>query len=139
MKPKPKLKLMFICVGNSCRSQMAEGFARHHAGDRIEVASGGTAPAGYVSPNAVAVMREVGIDISSHRSTGIDSEALLEYDYVITMGCSDRDVCPADFTGVSRDWGIRDPVSRPIEVFRHVRDEIEMKVMALLEEILGEG
>jgi len=131
-------KLIFVCVGNSCRSQMAEGFARHYAQKlnlNIEIASAGSQPAGYVHPDAIAVMREKGIDISHQRSKGITPQELLNYDYVITMGCSDESICPANFRGDSRDWGIPDPIGRPIEFYKEVRDEIEEKVLELLQEM----
>jgi len=131
-------KLIFVCVGNSCRSQMAEGFARHYAQKmnlNIEIASAGSQPAGYVHPDAIAVMREKGIDISHQRSKGISPKELLNYDYVITMGCSDESICPANFRGDSRDWGIPDPIGRPIEFYKEVRDEIEEKVLELLQEM----
>jgi len=131
-------KLIFVCVGNSCRSQMAEGFFNHYARERqleLSAESAGTKPAGYVHPRAIAVMAEKGIDISKHRSKGITPQQLLDYDIVITMGCSDKNVCPATFRGDSRDWGIEDPFDQPLEVYRRVRDQIEAKVIALLVEL----
>lgn len=129
-------KIIFICVGNSCRSQMAEGFARHYAqqmGIDIEIRSAGTQPAGYVHADAIAVMREKGIDISKQHSKGFDPEELKNYDYVIAMGCLDSDICPAGFRGVSENWGIPDPIGRGLEFYRRVRDMIEEKVLRLLE------
>lgn len=131
-------KLIFVCVGNSCRSQMAEGFARHYAKKlnlNIEIASAGSRPAGYVHPDTIAVMREKGIDISHQYSKGVSPQELLKYDYVITMGCADESICPANFRGDSRDWGIPDPIGQPIGFYRKVRDEIEQKVRALLREL----
>lgn len=127
-----------MCVGNSCRSQMAQGFFNHHARQRgltLAAESAGTRPAGYVHPTAMEVMREKGIDISHHTSKGITSEKWLGYDYVITMGCSDKDACPANFKGVTRDWGIEDPFDQPLDAYRRARDLIEQKVLALLEEV----
>lgn len=129
-------KIIFICVGNSCRSQMAEGFARHYAqqmGLDIEIRSAGTQPAGYVHADAITVMREKGIDISRQYSKGFDPQELKDYDYVIAMGCLDSDLCPAGFRGVSEDWGIPDPIGRGLEFYRRVRDMIEEKVLKLLE------
>lgn len=129
-------KIIFICVGNSCRSQMAEGFARHYAqqmGIDIEIRSAGTQPAGYVHADAIAVMREKGIDISKQHSKGFDPEELKNYDYVIAMGCLDSDICPAGFRGVSENWGIPDPIGRGLEFYRRVRDMIKEKVLRLLE------
>ncbi len=130
--------IIFICVGNSCRSQMAEGFARYHAqrlGLDVEIRSAGTHPAGYVHPDAITVMREKGIDISGQYSKGFSPEDLLDYDYVIAMGCLDSDICPANFRGVSENWEIPDPIGRGLEFYRKVRDMIEDKVLKLLSEI----
>ena len=138
----PQKRVIFVCVGNSCRSPMAEGFVRHYAqkmGLHLEVSSAGTRPEGTVNPRAVEAMREVGIDISQHRPRRISPEELLEYDYVITMGCADRGICPASFPGISRDWGIEDPFGKPMDVYRRVRDEIREQVLALLEEIREHG
>lgn len=101
----------------------------------IEVQSGGTRPEGYVHPLAIQVMAEKKIDISKHISKGIQPSELVKFDYVISMGCSDKDVCPANFRGVNRDWGIADPFGQPIEFYRTVRDEIEAKVLGLLREL----
>ncbi len=136
-KPKP-LQIIFVCVGNSCRSQMAEGFFNHHARERkmsIRAESAGTKPAGYVHPSAIAAMAEKGIDISKQRSKGITPQQLLHYDIVITMGCSDKNICSATFRGDSHDWGIEDPFDQPLQVYRRVRDQIEKKVVALLTEL----
>jgi arsenate reductase len=133
-------KIIFVCVGNSCRSQMAEGFARHYARQRnlnVEIHSAGTHPAGYVHADAVAVMREKGIDISGQSSKGVDPEELKDFDYVIAMGCLDYNVCPVNFGGVSEDWGIPDPIGRGLEFYRKVRDMIEEKVLKLLN-VLGD-
>lgn len=117
---------------------MAEGFARHYAKKlaiQVEVASAGTRPEGYIHPSAITVMNEKGIDISGQRSKGIKPGETLSYDYVITMGCSDTGVCPANFGGTVRNWGIEDPFGKAIEFYRQARDEIEQKVLQLLEEI----
>lgn len=129
-------KILFVCVGNSCRSQMAEGFARHYARQRgldIEIYSAGTHPAGYVHRDAIEVMREKGIDISQQYSKGVASFDLKDFGYVIAMGCLDYNICPAN--GVSEDWGIPDPIGRGLEFYRKVRDTIEEKVLELLQEI----
>ncbi len=133
-------KIIFVCVGNSCRSQMAEGFARHYARQRnlnVEIHSAGTHPAGYVHADAIAVMREKGIDISPQHSKSIFSFNLSDFDYVIAMGCLDYNICPANFSGVSEDWGIPDPIGRGLEFYRKVRDMIEEKVLKLLN-VLGD-
>ncbi len=117
---------------------MAEGFLKHYARERklsIEVQSAGTRPEGYVHPKAIQVMSEKGIDISGQQSKGIQPEKLREFDYVISMGCSDKEICPAHFRGVNRDWGIADPFGQSVEFYRKARDEIEQRVRALLEEL----
>lgn len=127
------LKVYFICVGNSCRSQMAEGFARHLGGERVDVRSAGTMPSGAVSRNAIAAMAEVGIDISDHTSKTIDLAFAEAADHVLTMGCSAEEACPAHIVERMVDWGLEDPVGQPMDKFRAVRDEIEGRVRALLE------
>jgi arsenate reductase len=131
-------RVIFVCVGNSCRSQMAEGFLKHLACERgvpCEVHSGGTRPEGYVHPLAIQVMAECGIDISGQTSKALDRAQLGEFDYVISMGCADQEICPANFAGESRDWQIADPFGHPIESYRRVRDEIEQRVCDLLAEL----
>jgi arsenate reductase (thioredoxin) len=125
-------RVLFACVGNSARSQMAQGFARHHGGDAVDARSGGSRPLGYVLPEAVEVMRERGIDISGHPSRGFDEAWVrASCDLVVTMGCGD-DACPAFLGKPLEDWELPDPKGQPIEVFRRVRDEIEQRVLRLL-------
>ncbi len=127
-------RILFVCVGNACRSQMAEGFARQYTCEMgLEIASAGTRPEGFVHPSAIEVMREAGVDISRQRSKSVQPEELLEYDVIITMGCSKQDICPADFRGDARDWAIEDPFGQPIDVYRRVRDEIRERVRNLLQ------
>lgn len=138
MAPSSQDRVIFVCVGNSCRSQMAQGFFNHWAsayGLEVEAESAGTQPEGHVSPEAIDVMSERGIDISHHTSDRVEPHQLENYDYVITMGCDDRNVCPSTFRGDARDWEIRDPKGRSIEVFRDVRDETEQRVRELLTEL----
>jgi len=128
-------KIIFVCVGNSCRSQMAEGFAKYVVRKHnlpIDVLSAGTRPSGRVNPVAVEVMRERGIDISSHTSDRVTPERLRGYAAVITMGCSDKEVCPVNFGGITEDWALEDPVGQPIEIYREIRDQIEINVSDLL-------
>jgi arsenate reductase (thioredoxin) len=122
------MKVLFVCVGNSCRSQMAEGFARHFG---LLAESAGTEPASAVSRTAVAVMAEKGIDLTTHTPKTLDWTSLKEFDRTITMGCGVAESCPALRT--DEDWGLDDPVGQPIEVFRAVRDDIERRVLALKE------
>ena len=117
---------------------MAEGLARYYAhrlGLETEISSAGTRPEGYVHPTATTVMGERGIDISHHRSKGIKPESLLQFDYVISMGCSDKGICTASFRGDARDWQIEDPFGKSIDFYRRTRDEIERRVVDLLSEI----
>lgn len=120
------MRVLFVCVGNSCRSQMAEGFARHHG---LDAESAGTQPAARVSRDAVRVMAEKGIDISGHEPKLLDWSRLGSFDKTITMGCGVAESCPSLRT--DEDWGLDDPVGQPLEVFRRVRDEVEARVRDL--------
>ncbi len=125
-------KIIFVCVGNSCRSQMAEGFARSLGGKDIEVKSAGTKPALSVSGKATSVMAEEGIDISSQYPEKLSDSHLEWADKVILMGCGVE--CP-DVGSVSEkveDWGINDPIGQPIETYFEIRDKIKAKVKDLL-------
>ncbi len=128
-------KVLFVCVGNSARSQMAEGLTKALADFPVEVSSAGTQPAAQVDPTAVEVMREIGIDISGHRPKGIDPEDMMRSDYVITMGCGAEGACPAAFGGTVADWGLPDPTGADLEQYRQIRDTIREHVLALLEDI----
>lgn len=127
-----KLKVGFICVGNSCRSQMAEGFAKEYGSDIFEVYSAGTDPAPEVKPNAVRAMEEKGIDISEQYPKLL-KEIPGELDILITMGCNVE--CPYIPCKFREDWGLDDPAGHPIEVFRETRDIIEEKVKDLIEKV----
>lgn len=125
-------RVLFACVGNSARSQMAQGFARQLGGARIDARSGGSKPLGYVLPEAIAVMRERGIDIAQHPSQGFDEAWVRDHcDLVVTMGCGD-DACPAFIGKPLVDWDLPDPKGQPLVVFRAVRDDIEGRVRQLL-------
>lgn len=125
-------RVLFACVGNSARSQMAHGFAKALGGRRIEARSGGSRPLGRVLPEATEVMRERGIDISTHPSQGFDDEWIRDQcDLVVTMGCGD-DACPAFIGKPMEDWALPDPHGGDLETFRAVRDEIERRVRELL-------
>ena len=127
-----KQSVLFLCTGNSCRSQMAEGLLRHLAGDRFEVSSAGTAPAG-VNPSAIEAMHELGIDISGQRSKHVDELRGRPFDLVVTVCDRAREACPV-FPGAARmlHWGFDDPAGQPPAVFRRVRDEIALKIRDLL-------
>ena len=125
--------VLFVCVHNAGRSQMAAGLLQHLAGDRIEVRSAGTQPGDRINPAAVQAMQEIGIDITSAPPKVLTGEAVETSDVVITMGCGDT--CPY-FPGVSyRDWKLDDPAGQPIEVVRRIRDDIAARVRALVEEL----
>ena len=130
-----KAKVGFICVGNSCRSQMAEGFAKELGGDVFEVYSAGTDPAPQVKPNAVKAMEEIGIDISDQEPKLLE-EIPEELDILITMGCNVE--CPYVPCKFREDWGLDDPAGEPIEVFRDTRDIIEEKVKELIKKVKTE-
>lgn len=128
-----KQKILFVCVENSCRSQMAEGFARHYGQGILEVFSAGSKPSGEVSPMAIKVMRESGIDISHQRSKGFIELPVKKFDYVISLGC--QDVCPLVPANKHIEWNIEDPQGGKIDFFRKVRDQIENKIMDLIKEM----
>lgn len=123
-------KVLFVCVGNSCRSQMAEGFARFFGGGALEPYSAGSRPFGRVDPIAIKVMKESGIDISSQRSKGFDELGVKEFDMVITLGCGD--VCPFVPAKEHVNWQIEDPKGGEIEHFRMIRDRIRDLVKGLV-------
>lgn len=124
-------RVLFACVENSNRSQMAEAFARMHGGDVLEPVSAGSRPSGEVNPRAVASMREVGYDLAQHESKSLD-EVDGPFDYVITMGCGEE--CPYVAADRREDWELTDPKNLPPAEFRLVRDEIERRVLALVAE-----
>jgi protein-tyrosine-phosphatase len=124
------LRVLFVCVENSNRSQMAEAFARLHGGDRVEAQSAGSRPSGVVNPRAIASMRELGYDLGTHRSMSIEEAGPGPFDAVVTMGCGDA--CPNVAAGVREDWSIPDPRAMEPDEFRAVRDRIERDVIALL-------
>lgn len=127
-----RFKILFACIGNSARSQMAHGFAKQLGGAHVEARSGGSRPLGHLLPEAVQVMHEIGIDISDHESLGFDEAWIRdEADLVVTMGCGD-DACPAFIGKRMIDWALPDPVGQDLAFFRAVRDEIEQRVRGLL-------
>ncbi len=129
--------VLFVCIHNAGRSQMAAGFLREMAGDAVEVRSAGSDPAERVNPAAVEAMAEVGIDISDQRPKLLTFEAVETADVVITMGCGDA--CPV-LPGTSyRDWKLEDPAGKGIEAVRPIRDEIRTRVEALVAELLPAG
>jgi arsenate reductase len=130
-----KPTVLFVCVHNAGRSQMAAGYLRHLAGDRITVLSAGSAPGDALNPVAVQVMAEEGIDISEAVPTILTTEAVQESDVVITMGCGDA--CPY-FPGKRyEDWVLDDPAGQGVEMVRGVRDEIKQRIQALVQDLTG--
>ena len=126
--------VLFVCVHNAGRSQMAAGWLQHLAGDRVQVLSAGSAPANSINPVAVEAMKEVGIDIAGNQPKVLTTEAVKESDVVITMGCGDT--CPY-FPGKRyEDWVLEDPAGQGIDSVRPIRDEIKARVQTLLSEIL---
>ena len=129
-----KKTIMFVCVHNAGRSQMAAGFMRDLGGDRVEVLSAGSAPKDSINPVAVEAMLELGIDIAAQKPKVLTPEAVQQSDVVITMGCGDA--CPYYPGKRYEDWLLEDPAGQGIEPVRVIRDEIKSRVEALLSEIL---
>jgi len=124
------LKILFVCVENSNRSQMAEAFAKIHGRGLVEAHSAGSRPSGKVNPKAIESMREVGYDLVQHRSKGLSEIPDTEYDYAITMGCGDE--CPFVRARQREDWNIPDPKEMSSDEFRSVRDLVEQRIKQLL-------
>jgi protein-tyrosine-phosphatase len=124
------LRVLFVCIENSNRSQMAEAFARFHGGTKVEAWSAGSKPSGRVNPAAIECMREKGIDLGSQRSKGLGDLPDVPFDAAVTMGCGDA--CPLVRAKVREDWRIPDPREMGPEGMRAVRDRIESEVVALL-------
>jgi protein-tyrosine-phosphatase len=124
-------RLLFVCVENSNRSQMAEAFARMHGGDSVEAFSAGSRPSGRVNPRAIAAMRAFDYDLSKHGSKSLDDLPDVVFDAVVTMGCGDA--CPNIGASLREDWDLPDPALLSDDGFRDVRDRIETRVLALLE------
>ena len=135
MSDKPSV--LFVCVHNAGRSQMAAGWLRHLAGDAVEVRSAGSAPAETINPAAVEAMREVGIDITDQKPKVLEYEVAQDSDVIITMGCGDA--CPV-FPGKRyEDWKLEDPAGRGVEAVRPIRDEIRTRIEALLADLIPTG
>jgi arsenate reductase len=131
MKPR----LLFVCVENSCRSQMAEGFARLHGAGKVEAFSAGSRPSGKVNETAAVLMKEKGVDLGLQRSKGLNDLPPGKWEAVVTMGCGDA--CPS-LPAVRRlDWALPDPKHLPLDEFRKVRDEIEARVKSLIGDVLS--
>lgn len=127
-------QVLFICVGNSSRSQMAEAFFNHLSQGRARAVSAGTQPARTLDPNAVAVMAELGIDLSGQRPKPLTQEMVDSATRRISMGCGVQESCPA-WAQLDEDWDLDDPYHQPIEVVRRIRDQIRERVAALVREL----
>ncbi|MFN6962236.1 MAG: arsenate reductase ArsC [Pyrinomonadaceae bacterium] len=126
-------RYLFVCVENSCRSQMAEAFARIHGGRDVEAYSAGSRPSGAVNPKAIESMREIGYDLTTHHSKSLDDlPDGIEWDFVATMGCGDE--CPMIRARRREDWQIPDPKDMAAGEFAAVRDTIERMVLRALSE-----
>lgn len=123
-------RVLFVCVENSNRSQMAEAFARIHGAGRVEALSAGSRPSGRVNPKAIAAMAEKGYDLTTHTSKGLEPFNGQPVDVAVTMGCGDN--CPLVLAERRLDWQITDPRDLPADQFNTVRDEIEQRVLELL-------
>ena len=126
-------RLLFVCVENSCRSQMAEAFARIHGGDHVEAYSAGSRPSGVVNPKAIESMNEIGYDLTTHRSKSLADLPDVEWDFVATMGCGDE--CPFIRAKHCEDWEIPDPKNMSPEDFRMIRYDIEVNVKELIKNL----
>ena len=126
-------KVLFACVENSCRSQMAEGFANIHGTNILVPFSAGSRASGRINNKAVVAMTEIGYDLTEHKSKGLDEFSDLKFDYLITLGCNDE--CPNIETKFRREWNIPDPKNMDLKDFNKVRDLIEKRVLSLIDEI----
>ena len=126
-------KILFVCVQNASRSQMAQGFAETFGKGRVEVYSAGSRPSSHINPLAIEVMKEKGIDLLSRHPKGLNDLPPVEMDYLVTMGC--EETCPAVVAKKIIEWQIPDPKGKPIDEVRRIRDMLEVKVKMLLKEI----
>ena len=128
----PKKSVLFVCVQNAGRSQMAEGFFKKYAPKEYEAISAGTMPVSEINPLAVQAMSEIGIDISIQKSKEITKDMIRNSSKIVNMGCVDNQSCPTLFLQNLLDWNIEDPKDKPIEKVREIRDEIEQRVKELV-------
>jgi arsenate reductase (thioredoxin) len=127
--------ILFVCVENAGRSQMAEGFFKKYAPNGFKTLSAGTKPVSQINPIVVQAMKEVGIDISKQKSKELIDEMIRDSDKVINMGCMDKNFCPTVWLSKVIEWGMEDPKGQSIEKVREIRDEIEQRVKKLVAEI----
>ena len=131
-KTKEKKIILFVCVENAGRSQMAEGYFRKYAPEGFEPISAGTKPTSQINPIVVQAMNEVGISISQQKPKDITEDMMRNSTKIINMGCMDKSFCPTLFIPNLIDWGIQDPKGKPIEQVKEIRDDIEQRVMQLV-------
>jgi arsenate reductase len=131
--PKPRLRVLFVCVENACRSQLAEALSRLLFAQRIEAHSAGSRPAASVHPKAVLSMRSMGYDLTRHRPKTLDELPHEEWDWAITLGCGDE--CPGVRALHRADWGIPDPTHLPLEEVERVRDQIRARIEELVHSV----
>ncbi|MGQ9744116.1 MAG: arsenate reductase ArsC [Candidatus Bathycorpusculaceae bacterium] len=129
-------KVLFVCVENAGRSQMAEAFVKYYGGGKVEAQSAGTMPSKGVNPLVVQVMQERGIDISGNKPKLINNQMVRDADVIIVMGCEAGGFCPAPFLSKVVDWKIEDPKGKSLEKVREIRDQIERKVRTLIDELM---
>src|SRR5215216_6996238 len=127
--------VLFVCIENAGRSQMAEGFFRKYAPRGYVMLSAGTKPSGDINPLAIEVMKEIGIDISNQKSKEITEDMMRNSTKIVNMGCMDKSFCPTLFIPNVIDWGIEDPKGKPIEKVREIRDDIDRRVRQLAAEL----
>jgi arsenate reductase (thioredoxin) len=132
---KTKKTILFVCVENAGRSQIAEGFFRKYAPEGYETLSAGTKPISQINPLAVQVMKEIGINISKQKPKDLSEDMMRNSDKIINMGCMDRNFCPTLFIPKVIDWGIENPKDKPIETVREIRDEIERRIKELATDV----
>jgi arsenate reductase (thioredoxin) len=135
--PKLRVKILFVCVGNACRSPMAEGWANFHGKGKVVAYSAGSFPYGSIIEDAYTVMKEKGISLEGQRSKGLRDLAVVEMDVVVRMGHEVQCPVPAGFKGRVVDWDIPDPFGHGVDTFRDIRDLIEEEVLSLLADVLS--
>ena len=129
---EPTKTILFVCVENAGRSQMAEGFFKKYSPEGYQAASAGTKPISEINPVAIEAMNEVGIDITNQKSKELTEEMIRTSDKIINMGCMEKEACPSLFLNNLLDWNIEDPKEKPIEKVREIRDEIDQRVKELV-------
>ena len=126
-------RILFVCVENAGRSQMAEAFANKYGKDKFAVSSAGNKPADKINPMVVEALKEKGIDISMNKPKLLTFQMAQDADLIVTMGCNDNGICPGPFFKPAIDWKLEDPKGKPIDKVREIRDEIEKKVRIMLD------